>query len=221
MSDDTHTIENFFAQAKQITYKKNEIILRPDDVPSGVYFIEKGYVKVYSITEDGEEKLHIIYKPGELFPLIWVLQGTLKNVYYEAMDTLTVRRCSKEKFLQFIKEDADVIYQLLSNLVNVFNVFADRIDNLEIPKAYPRTVARILSIAERFGVKSGNQIVIQVPITQKDIANSITMTRETASREIERLEKKNLISYKNHHVVINDVGKLREELLKYHSRGSL
>ena len=69
LADRLHT---FFTQFRSFPYKKGDIILRAQDSPSGVYFIESGFVRVYSFTEDGEENLHLIYKEGEIFPLVWV-----------------------------------------------------------------------------------------------------------------------------------------------------
>jgi CRP-like cAMP-binding protein len=45
----------FFAQFKPLTYKKGQVILRPEDKIEYIYFIEKGYVKFYYISPDGKE----------------------------------------------------------------------------------------------------------------------------------------------------------------------
>lgn len=61
----------FFQKKKSRVYKKGQVILHPDEETSNyIYYLEKGHVKVYSITEDGYEKCHIFYKPGEIFPLL-------------------------------------------------------------------------------------------------------------------------------------------------------
>lgn len=202
----------FFAKGKQCHYKKGEILIRPDDHPFGVYYIENGYVKIYSITEEGDEKLHIIYKPGEVFPLIWALKSSQKNLYYEALDDLLVRRVTQKDFVKFISQDPKALFELADRLALSFDLFIDRVDNLEITKAYPRLVAGLLFLAKRFGVKSKGKVIIQAPIVHKDIASSISMTRETASREMAKLEKKGLVSYQGHLLVINSIKDLEKEL---------
>lgn len=211
----------FFTKGKEISYKKGEIIIRPDDAPSGVFYINKGYVRVYSITVDGDEKIHIIYKKGEVFPLLWAIRDIRKDVYYEALDDLKLRRVSKDQFTDFIKEDPVVLHELIDRLVFHFSVFVDRVDILEISKAYPRLVAKLLFLSKRFGKKSGRGILIQAPIAHKDIAGLISMTRETVSREFEKLEKRGLIGYKKHLIVIKNEKKLKDELLKYYEREPL
>lgn len=208
----------FLERGKQLIYKNGEIILRPDDTPSGVYYIEKGFVKVYSITQDGDEKLHIIYKSNQIFPLMWALEDVHKDVYYEALGSIKVTRISKEIFKQFIEANPYALKDIIGRLVLHFNIFVDRVDNLEITKAYPRLVACLFSLANRFGRKSKKGVIIDIPIAQKDIANSINMSRETASREIEKLEKKGLISYKNHLIFIKNIKNLEGELFEHYER---
>lgn len=209
---------DLFKKGKEISYKKGEIIIRPDDIPSGVFFIQKGFVRVYSIDINGNEKVRIIYKKEEIFPLLWVLKGIQKDVYYEALDDVKLSRVPKELFREFIAENPNVLNELIDRLIFHFNVFVDRVDNLEISKAYPRLIAHLLFLSDRFGKKTGKGILIQIPIAHKDIAASINMTRETASREFEKLEKRGLIGYKGHLIIIKDEKKIKDELLRHYEK---
>lgn len=209
---------DLFSKGRKSSYRKGEIIIRPDDNPSGVFYIQKGYVRVYSITVDGDEKIHVIYKKDEVFPLLWALKDIQKDVYYEALSDLVLKRVPKDLFITFVKEDPTVLHELIDRLVSHFDVFVDRVGNLEISKAYPRLVAQLLFLSKRFGKKVGKGVVIQVPIAHKDIASSINMTRETASREFEKLEKKGLIGYRKHSIVIKNENALKKELLKHYER---
>lgn len=215
---DQNFTDFFSKHGRRMTFKKGEIIIRSDNPPTGVYFIEDGYVRIYSITEDGESKLHIIYKPGEIFPLVWAVKSVRKNVYYEAMGNTTLLKVSKTAFMDFTSSTKNNMSALSERMANVFNIHIDRIDNLEITKSYPRLISRLLSLAKRFGEedKETNTVIIKAPVTQNDIANSIAMTRETTSREISRLEKKSLISYKEHLIIINNLQKLKKELSEFY-----
>lgn len=205
-------LTEFFSQSKSYTYKKGEIILRPDETPSGIYIIEKGHVKVYSLIPDGDAKLHIIYTAGELFPLIWIFRDIRKNSYYEAMDEVMLRKRSKEEFLRFIKHDADLLFELLQSVIVVYDMHIDRVDTLESSKAYHRVIARLLSLAKRFGTQEEQKVSIHAPITHKDIAHSINLRHETFSRELEKLKRKGLVKIQSNAIVITDLEKLQKEL---------
>ncbi len=207
--------EFFKKNSKTFRYRKGEFIIRPDFPPSGIFYIEKGFVRVYFLTGDGEEKLYIIYKEDEIFPMLWAVVDEQKHLFYEAMGEVVLRRVSKEDFLNFIQQDTDVLIEFIKRLATVFTVFTDRVHNLEISKAYPRVVARLLLLSKRFGVKEGTSVKIVVPIKHKDIASSIGLTRETTSRELEKIEKKDFIATEKQYLVIKNVKKLEAELELY------
>jgi CRP-like cAMP-binding protein len=70
----------------------------------------------------------------------------------------------------------------------------------------------MLFLSERFGKSHGSQIIINAPITHQDIADSINMNRETASRVLEDLFKEQLIGQEEHLFTILDPLKLRAAL---------
>ncbi|MDO8259909.1 MAG: Crp/Fnr family transcriptional regulator [Candidatus Magasanikbacteria bacterium] len=217
LGDGQKLIASFFAPFRPLRYKKGEIILRPDNLNPRVNFVEKGHIKVYSITEEGNEKLHLIFKSFALFPLLWVFKDIIRDVYYEAMDEVVLKKSTKEDFVKFIDNDSGALRELVDRVLVTMDVYVDRIDELEYIKSYPRLVSCLLTFAKHFGKKIGKTVLVDVPLTHRDIASSINMTRETVSRELEILINKKLIAYKKHLIVIKDPIGLRRELSSFPS----
>ncbi len=210
----TKKLKKFFKQGVTLKFKKGQVILQSGKSPDGVYYIDKGFVRAYSGNPTKEVKFFAIYKSKEIFPLIWTLINIDKRLYYEALDNVTLFKRSKRDFLDFIRNDHKGALEVIDSLTLLFNMLMDRVDNLETIKAYPRLIGRLLFFSKRFGVKQSNKVNIRLPINQSQIAHSIAMTRETASREIKKLEQKGLIAYRNNFIVINDEEKFIEELSK-------
>jgi CRP-like cAMP-binding protein len=194
------------------SYSKGEIILRTDSQPPGVFVVKEGYVKVYSITDSGEENLHIIYGPDMIFPLIWAVTGRLRQIFYEAMDDTNVYRVAREDFLACIIKEPETAAAILYRAMDMVNEYADRVDNLQYTKASSRIAYRLLSLAEQFGKPENGCVIIMAPVKHHDIANSSNCSRETASREMEKLEKKGYIRHKNHLIVLCNLEQLRKEV---------
>lgn len=211
MSKTSQLVHSYFQTARRSTYSKGEVILDAEQ-RSDVYYIESGFVKVYAINGQGELYTHIIYKSGELFPVMWTFNDSIQNVFYEAVTPTVVRHTSKEKFLAFAKGSVEAAYALIVQVSQQFFVYTSRVDNLEYRSARERVVYRLLFLGHRFGIKQADGIYIEVPLTHELLASTINLVRESVSRELEKLEKKQLISYKNRHIVIHDTQKLNEEL---------
>lgn len=207
------TLKEFFASGRESIYRPGELILVGDDAEPGVHYISKGAVKIYSIDDDGEEYVHIIYGPGDTFPLIWALLGVRRHVFYEALETCTVWMISRKEFLSHIEVHTDkVTYALLYRMADQFNVYADRVDNLQYRSARERVVYRLLFLASRFGKKDGKKVIIDVAsITHKVIAQSINLARESVTRELDKLAEKDLIERSSGKIVIKDIEKLKDE----------
>lgn len=63
------------------------------------------------------------------------------------------------------------------------------------------------------GQKNGrDEVVIAAPITHQDIADSLHMIRETASREIDRLRQKGLVYQRHRRFVVPNMNQLRQEM---------
>lgn len=103
--------------------------------------------------------------------------------------------------------------QILRQFVNTFTVYAQRIQSLGYRLPRERVISSLLDLSRRFGVTHDKEITIQAPITHQDISDSISMTRETASKALELLFKDKLLYQKKHLFVILDEQKLKDELL--------
>jgi len=202
----------FKTQGTKQIYRKGDQIIRPGDIPRGVYYIEKGLVKAYDITRYNEENLLIIRKDGEVFPLIWAITGKERHVIYETLEETTVYRLNRKTFLSFMEGNPEAMTPLLNMVIEMYRLHSERIINLEYRTARERIVSFLLTMSERFGVKTDEGLLINVPLRHQDIASSINATRETASRELSSLARKNLIVSKQYQTIITDIESLKKIL---------
>lgn len=200
-----------FGHGTKLRYTKGEYIIRPGDAPSGVFFIESGLVKAYDITKYGEENLLIIRKEHEIFPLIWSITGLERHIIYQALSPTTVWRLSRAEYLAYIDSSPDATAALLMMAIEMYRIHSERIINLEYRTVRERLISFMLTMSRRFGRKTEDGLLIDVPLRQQDIASSINASRETTSRELSALEKKGLIST-DHCIILKDIAKLRTYL---------
>ncbi len=209
----TQKLSNFFSKFKKYYYKKGETILRGGDIPQGVYFIDKGYVRDYSISKEGKELTLIIFKPEDFFSITWVFNDSPNSHYFDAMSVVELWRCPKEDFLVFVEANPEVFLELTSHIVLRLGGIMQRMEYLAFGNAYEKVASIITICAERFGKKEGKNIIIQVPLVHRDIAELLGITRETASIELKKLERKKIIAYHDKFIIVKNQSKLKEESL--------
>ncbi len=205
-------IRAFFYSCTKLHYDKGGVVIRPEDEPNGVYLIESGFIKAYTITKYGEENLLLVRGSGGVFPLIWVFTGEHRNITYEAMEDTSLLRVSKRDYLEFLEKNNDVMPIILDMAIEAYRLHSERVMTLSYRTARERIASFLLVISERFGVEKNGIIEIIAPFRQADIASSVNTTRETTSRELNILRKKGLITTAHGHIGIKNARGL-EDLL--------
>lgn len=198
-----------FKKGTKLTYKKGEYIIRPGESPSHMFYIDEGLVKAFNINKYGEENLLIIRKTHEIFPLIWAITGQGRSVIYQALAPTTLYRIDRHIFNDFLKDNPDALYPFIDLITEQYQMHSERIINLQYRTVRERLVSFLLTMALRFGKKTDEGILLDVPLKQQDIASSINASRETASRELGTLERKGLIKNKQSNILIKDKAGLK------------
>lgn len=207
--DASEKLNNFFTGFKKLFFKKGETILRPDDQARSVFYLKKGYARLYSISKNAQELTFIIYKPGDFFPLIPAINNIPVSYYMEALTLLEAYQVPVEDLRKFIKNNSEVLYELTTRILTRLGGVFTRMEYAIFGNAQNKVAAIILLCAERFGQAEKKGILIQVPLTHQDIANLLGVARETVSIEMKKLQKLGLIDYRGKHLIVKDIQKLK------------
>lgn len=197
-------LEKFFYKFKNQNFKKGDILIKPDHPPSGIFCLKEGVVKQYAVSANGEELILNIYKPVSLFPMAYAINNTLPQHYYEAMTPVSAWSAPKEDTLKFISKNEDILFDLLSRIYKGLEGFFLRMENLMAGTAKARLITTLLIYTKRFG---------KLKITEKDLASQSGISRETVSREIQKLKEKGLINFHKSILTIHDLQKMEKELI--------
>jgi CRP-like cAMP-binding protein len=203
----------YFSDGQHITFARDETIVNGYDEPSGVYLIKQGFVKACSVSKDGHGNLLIIHQVGDFIPLPWALDGAhTTGLFYVAMTDVTVLRAPKNKLRVAMGSNSWLSQEILKQAVGIITSYTQRIQTLEFRTARGRVISELITLAERFGSDQGSEIIIGAPITHQDIADSINMTRETASRALEKLFEEGLVGQDDHSFMIRNLQDLKVAL---------
>lgn len=204
-------LENFFEQFPSSQYKKHDTLLYAEDQPTSVFYLKSGFVRAYKISDEGEELTLMILKPNDFFPLTIGL-AEMQNCYYlEAVTEVELVKAPNEKFINFLKENPDILYSLTSQVLNRFGGLLTRMEYLVVSRAYIKVASTLLMCAKAFGEKKGDGVIVKVPLTHKDIANLSGITRETTCLEMKKLEAKGLIEKFGKILIVKNMSKLEAE----------
>jgi CRP-like cAMP-binding protein len=207
-------ISDLFKKGKTVHFKKNNFFISPKKVPEGIFQITEGFIYSYSQSTSHKKRIQTILKKGDIFPLAWAisLETVRHDMYVQALTDGSVQLIEKNIFLDLINNSHGAALEIISVLLMYLSTYVDRVENLEEDTVRDKLINRLLFFVNRFGVQDGEKFLIDLPITHRLIAESISVSRENVTRELKSLENKKLITFKNRQLIVLDHEKLKEEL---------
>jgi CRP/FNR family transcriptional regulator, cyclic AMP receptor protein len=182
-------IAEFKGLIEEKQFKKNQIILQEEDTANYFYFVFSGKVKIIQLSADGKEKILAIHKRGDFFGEMAILDGGTAPATVIALENTRIGQISREVFCRQLLENnkalKGIIFMLCGRLRNAWSMMKV----MSFADAEHRVRAVLKYMAEQFGVPGPEGTRIDMKLTHSDIGNFASLTRETATRMINRLEK--------------------------------
>jgi CRP/FNR family transcriptional regulator len=192
-----NTFRQFAARYPAQTFEKGQTLLLKGDIPQAVYIIESGLVKTYNINTNGDERLVLISRKDEDFPIGFAF-GLIERAqyFYEAFTKCTVRLVPRDEYLQYLHSNVEVMYKRHARMLMLLLSTLSRVNALEQSRAGDKVAYTLLYMAEQFGViLRPYSTRLKISVTQQEIADSLGLTRETTNIELKKLEVQKLISH--------------------------
>jgi len=206
-------VNQHFSKYKRVVHKKGDMIIRGGEEPSGAYYLKKGYVKMSYIFENGVEIIFNIFKPGSLFPIIWVIGDVENSYHFQAMTNVEITWLSKNEVNKILADNPDILSHLMKRLVVGFDGLLLNIRQMLFGNSVTRVCSAIYIMSKRFGKKRrGGKVLVGIKLTHQDIASISGITRETASIAIKKLEREGVIKQQGGYMLVNNVKRLEQSM---------
>lgn len=185
-----NSITSFFKTNHHREYPKGQILLYQAEETNDVFFIDSGYVKVYDVTSNGEERLLLILGPGDIYPVIWTFRESDSLLYfYESMTPVSVCVTKRKEVKQLIDENHEFTKVLLYHFVTRIKELSLRVECVEATNARHKIIQVLDYLRNAHpGDSSKGFVTIPIPLTHQNIANMAGLSRETASICLKNLE---------------------------------
>lgn len=196
-------IDKFFSGFYPVSFEKGEIIIHPDGKVQHIFLLKKGKVRMYSVSDDGQEATLHIFRPSSFFPIMLFLSETYGKYYFEAVERVEAVKAPVDEVMDFIKKDAEVLFDLVTRFATAISGLTLRIESMAFGDAYNRVASLLLYFAQKFGEAREGQTVINIPLQHDDIASWVGLRRETVSRQFEKMQSKGILESKDKQIKIN------------------
>lgn len=187
------------------TYTAGSIILYQGEVPRSVQLLREGVVRVFAISDQGDEQTVTYHTAGEFFPTSWLFnQAPGSLFFYEATTDCQVSAMSREAFFEGLYAMPEATRELVHYFATSYAALLIRVAALEQPKARQKLLYTLYYLCKRYGRPVGpRRIRISLALTHQHLAGLVGLTRETTAIEMNRLRKEKILTYTNQTYDVN------------------
>ena len=210
MTNESPLFTSFFNQSPVLAFSKNEIICKPGIKDKDIYYLEQGYVRVYTYSRQDQELTISIFKGPTYFPLSWSAQDPEVRYYYQAMNSVKMRKVSFEKMTNTVMKHPELGVALLLKARDRIGLLMKRFESMMLGTAKERIISFLMTSVENFSRLENGTYILELPFSHKDIAAFTGLTRETVSTEMVKLKRKGCVAYINRYIKISDPDKLKK-----------
>lgn len=189
-------------------YARGEMVFAPTPKPSSVYLLESGLVRIYRLSEGGGETSFGYVAPGEVFGELPAFGDYPRESFAQAVRTSQVLKIPRENFHKVLSARSALALQVTRQIGNRLKRIETRVEDLVFRNVRTRVARMLGELAEDFGQVENGHRVIDIPITQSELATLVGATRQTVNQTLRELSDEGLIGRDNRRIVL-----LQPELL--------
>ncbi|HYT35794.1 MAG TPA: Crp/Fnr family transcriptional regulator [Ktedonobacteraceae bacterium] len=205
-------IKALSSATKRRTFRASEVIFHRDDPGQVLYMIKEGKVKICIISPDGQEVSLAVLGKGEYFGEFALLDGLPRSTDAVALEKVECYTLQRSDFLNAILKNPKIAILVLEALSKRLRTTDQMVEDLIFLDVYGRVAKKLLELADAHGVKTGEGVLIDVRLTQQELASMVGASRESVNKVLGYFTDKNFISTDKHRITIHNTNDLKRRI---------
>lgn len=209
---DEDELRQLASVAREQHYKKHATIVRVDDPGSALYILKSGLVKITIEDQHGYEMILRILYPTDFFGDMSLIDGMPRSANVTTQELSDVLTISREHFLSIIEKSPRILLKMAAILSKRLRKANELIHSLAFFDVYGKVARVLLNLAAERGRVTDQGTVIDMRLTQQELAELAGMTRETMARTLREFQQAGCIRVESGIISILELDMLRREV---------
>lgn len=170
------------ARGQPRRFPAHAVLVHEGDASNALYIVLSGRVKVYASSEEGRDVVLADLGPGDYFGEV-TLDGNRRSASVMAVEPTTCVVVPGEDLRNFLAEHPDFAQHLVQRLIATVRRLTEQVKSLALQDVYGRLVRLLMEQSDAVG----EERVLRVALTQRDMADRIGASREMVNRVMKQL----------------------------------
>ena len=193
-------------------YRNKMYVFMQDDLLDRVFFIHSGKIKICKTDQSGKEQLISVLEPGEMFPHAGFFRKGNFPAHAEVMEDAYLIVIPIDKFEEILISYPELCIKLFKVLGEKIVDLQGRLEAQVLHNTYEQIILLLIRLCKSNGEMAGELYKLTTQFTNRELANMIGTSRETVSRTINHVKKKEYVTLDDDGFYLIDLEALQQEL---------
>jgi CRP-like cAMP-binding protein len=201
--------EEFKSRSRPRRFRAGSTLMYTGQAGDDVMVLVSGRVKVTYLTEDGRELILDFRGPGELLGEMAVADGHPRSSTVAAVEAVEALTMASTDFRDLVASRPSFANALLQTTLRRFRDSDRRLIEFGASHTIGRVAARLVEMVERFGAPTPVGYVIDLPISQEELAGWTGSSREAVAKALHVLREAGLITTERRRITVLNLERLK------------
>ena len=182
-------VQHLVSVSRRRRFGRNEVVFHRDDPADSLHLIETGRVAIRVSTPLGDTVTIAVRGPGSSFGEMALVGASRRTATVAALDQTETLAIYKDDFEQLRREHPSVDKLLFAFLVGEIRLLEERL----LEALYLPVERRVLRRLDELTAEADDQLPLEVPLTQEELAELAGTTRSTINRILRDEQKRGTV----------------------------
>jgi CRP-like cAMP-binding protein len=201
--------ETLAAAVKQHQYDRGRALFLKDDPGRSLLIIQAGSVRIYLPGQQGGDLTVALLQPGDFFGELALLDGGPRSASAVATEDTAILTLDRDDFLALLQTRPQAAKEVLAAVAQRLRDADEMANDLVFLDVAARLAKRLVEMARTHGTPRGERVLIDLPLTQEELASTVGVTRESVNRQLAAFRREGIIETKGRNRFLVDVEALQ------------
>ncbi len=209
---ETEELEQLAGVLREHHYKKNVTIFHIDDPGNSMFILKKGLVKISIEDQNGREIILRILYPTDFFGEMSLLENAPRSATVTTLEPTDALILYRDHFLNLIEKSPKLLLNMTAVLSRRLRRMNELIRSLAFYDVYGKVARVLLNLAEEKGRTTEQGTIIDLRLTQQELAELAGMSRETMTRTLRDFQQAGCLRIESGIITILEIDMLKREM---------
>lgn len=202
------TLQAMARTARICNFRPRDVIVYQGSPIQSLFIVIQGAARLVEYGPTGQTVALEIFGSGDIFGLLTVSGTYPHNAQIESIHETVIASINDSDARQLILDHPQLALTIIDLLTAHVHHAHYRIRDMAAKRVEQRLARAIIHLAEKFGQSHGSIISIELPLSQRDLADYISTTVETINRTLTTWERQEIVRSSHKHVDVLDQASL-------------